>query len=786
MFKQRNTADQLKAYYGDAERALAAGDFFTAQRLAGGDPEITGICRVLAGNEVAGTAGLDSLDHPTPRSRLVAALGHWLLGRDGEANACLGDVPASAATAVLRSAMAQQRPRIALFSGTDKLDRFVAAVRASGHADLVTIGHRPDLVDVAITPADAPEELAAAVGPVDALYIDNFSLLPPQLAAIDAPKICHIYDLEHAYAARGRELDWIDWQIAIASGEHLEASLRYGTPGLVRGLGLTEVWPDLSGLRSLAESRPAARPIDILFTGGIDMPFYADKRARLARLAQQPRDDRIEIYGLMLDRADYFAKLEQARFVFSSTRSPNCAPRRLLESMAHGAMVLCEQDSSICLIFDTELPLIHHYNPDRISGSAAEHLDRYQGYRTRIAGDATGAADLIAQMPTTGRATLAFARYMTWLGHLTRAGLRWPDFLQGGVAASVRPPGPAVENVVVTYAAKHNPMQAYQPALRWTLYNGLTNARPASVPYTERMVALTSLAIYDRQEHLLRRQGLGRAKAAVHLMATLNRARRETPDSLLVWIHIAELLLDLNRLNLARRVLAAIQSDWPRLKLGDRPVLITPRYEFDDHEFVDGLIADHLAQADPGLFGPPEEKARKQIGARLAWLRARLAQQSGDVAGLGAALDDILRVGAGDALLMEQALMLATAGVQSDQGRAFLRRLCLAFLRGSRLCPRFLSLHFPLALQAMVMLDRVALARLMIVRFLRAKARVRLAGATIGVTEPERQMVASFGDAFAGAIATMPPRSLRPALQLWLQQAAGPDSQQAPAPAAVA
>ncbi len=767
MYQQRITASQLQAHYRDADAAMVAGDFATALRMNGGDAEVAGICRVMLGNQVAGTEALDRVAAPMPRARLISAVGHWLLGHDQVADERLAGVPDGAAKRALASAMGIARPRIAFFSGTEKLVRFVEAVRNAAVADLVTIGHRPDLVDVPITPATDPAELVAAVGPVDALYIDNLTILPPQLAAIDAPKICHFYDLEHTYAARGQDVGWIDWLVAIASGEHLESQLRFGRPCLGRGFGLTDTWPDLGALSGLADHGAARRPIDVLFTGGIDMPFYPDKRQRLAALAQMPAGRRIEIYGKMLDRHDYFDLLAGSKLVFSSTRSPNCTPRRLVEALAHGACVICEDDSSIGLLLDTDLPVFHHFAPDRIGRDVEAALDRYADCLARVEADQAGFDRLIAQMPTTDRSAREFARYVTLLGQMSKSGVSWPAFMGAEEDESAqRYDAPPVRGV---YAAKHNPIQAYQPALRRALLTPL--AEGDDVPYDERLVALASLAIWDRQEHLLRRQVLGRRKAACALMTTLNRARRRNPRSLQLWVHIAEFLVDTDRLALASRVIARIEAQWQLLERDRRSILVMPAYEFNDFGFVDRLIASDLAARWPDTFAPPAISPERQLQAHLAWLSARIAQQRGDVDALGLALDRMLLLGADDPWAMEQVMMMATAGLKGADPRRFLRLICLAFARGSRLCPRFLSLHFPLAIQVLMMLERTGLARILLKRFLFAKARVRLGGAEVVATDPERQMLASFGPAIRDAIARIPAEHMRATLMAWLAAA---------------
>lgn len=766
MFTPRITARQLMAHYGTAERALAAGDFCTALRLADGDPELVGICRVMLGNEVAGTAALDGCAGLTPRGVLVAALGHWLLGRDGDARRRLDEAPTSRATQALEAAMTFARPRIAFFSGAEKMQRFVAEVRASGLAEIVTIGHRPDLVDVPVTPATDPASLAAAVGRVDAVYIDNLTILPPQLAAIAAPKICQFYDIEHAYAARGREVGWIDWLVASAGGEHFETCMRFGRPALLRGIGLTELWPDLSGLRRLAESLAAPKPIDVLYTGGIDMPFYPDKRIRLAALAQLDGGLQVEIHGRMLDKDEYLGKLGQAKFVFSSTRTANSTPKRLIEALARGALPLCEADSSLGLLFDCEGAVAKTYGSATLLRDVAAHVRAYDASVGRIAAERGLAERLLAHMPTSAGAVRGFVRFVTVLAAMSRAGMGWRGF----IGMDERPAATSTGSPRAPYAAKHSDMQAYQPQLRRALFAPL--AAGPQTPLPERMVALASLAIVDRQEHLLRRQPLGRQQARAALVAVLNRERKKAPASLTVWLQLAELLVDLGRARPAARVLAAIDAAWTSLDLDPHPTLVTPAFEYEDFGFVDGLIRDGLTALDPAVFPGPGGNARLRLQLRLLWLQARLARDCGDTAGLAAALDMLLGLAPAEPWLLEQGMLLAAAGARSEDARGFLRRLCRFYLRGMRLCPRFLALQFPLALQAMALLGRDGLARLTLRRYLRAKARVQLTAAALPVSAAERAMLDSFRPAIAAEIGALASTPLAEPLAGWFAAAA--------------
>ena len=763
MYQQRISADQLISHYRDGAAALAAGDFCSALRVSAADPEIAGICRVMLGNEVAGTEALDSIAAPTSRALTFSALGHWLRGQDRCARERLMATVDSALAQALSAAMRRIRPRIAFFSGNEKLMGFVQALRAADVAEIVTIGHRPDLVDVPITPATDPAALAAAVGPVDALYIDNLTILPPQLAAIDAPKVCQVYDVEHSYAARGPETGWIDWLVAGTSGEHFESGLRTERPVLLRGIGLTELWPDLSALRDLSRAVAAPRPIDILYTGGIDMPFYPDKRVRLTRLAHIDTDIRIEIHGRMLPKAAYFERLAQAKFVFSSTRSTNSTPKRLLESLSHGALPLCEQGSSLELLFDCGGAIAKTYDDRSLLRDVRGHVAGYDAYVARLCGNGSIATRLLDQLPTTDRAARGFVRYVTLLAALTRAGLSWRDILGDATREPV-----ARDRSMVTgqaYAAKHSDIQAYQPALRRSLFAPLAHGR--NVPLAERLVGLASLAICDRQEHLLRRQPLGRKIAAPRLLAVLNSARRNVPAALTTWVQLAELLVDAGRLRAASRLVPAIQAQHATLDLDAAPSLVTPAFEYEDFWLVDGLIRERLARHDPQVFPACPGLARKQIAMRLVWLRARIAQARSDWPVLGAALDELHAMRPDDPWLLEQAMLLAAAGARSYQPEPFLTRLCLFYLRGARRCPRFLSLHFPLALQAMVLAGRGRLAQAMIPRFLRVKARIHMIGGNMPATDAERNMLNVFGDAIVAEIARFDGSSIRTPLEQW-------------------
>lgn len=768
MYQQRISAGQLVSHYRDGAAALAAGDFFTALRMCPEDPEIAGICRVMLGNEVAGTMALDGIAKPSPRALAFSALGHWLLGREQCVRERLLAAADSPLAQGLSAAMRMTRPRIAFFSGNEKLMGFVQAVRDAGVAELVTIGHRPDLVDVPITPATDAAAFAAAVGPVDALYIDNLTILPPQLAAIDAPKVCQVYDVEHSYAARGRETAWVDWLVAGTSGEHFETSLRAERPVLLRGIGLTELWPDLSGLRDLSRAVAAPRPIDILYTGGIDMPFYPDKRIRLTRLAHIDPGIRVEIHGRMLARADYFQRLAQAKFVFSSTRSTNSTPKRLLESLSHGALPLCEQGSSLDLLFDCGSAIAKTYDDRSLLRDVRAHVENYGTYVARLSGDNALATRLLDQLPTTDRAARGFVRYVTLLASLTRRGVSWGDILGDGAQEPERTSRSVVAGQA--YAAKHSDMQAYQPALRRTLFAPL--AHGADVPLAERLVGLASLSICDRQEHLLRRQPLGRKIAAPALMVVLNRARHKDPGVLTTWVQLAELLVDVDRLRVASRLIPAIEAHCARLDLESAPSLVTPAFEYEDFWLVDSLIRESLSRRDPQVFPPRAGLARAQIAMRLIWLRARVAQAEGDWTALGAALDELYAMRPADPWLLEQAMLLAAAGARSDQPKPFLTRLCLFYLRGARRCPRFLSLHFPLALQAMVLAGRGRLAQAMIPRFLRVKARIHMIGGDMPVTPAERNMLSTFGDAIGAEIARFDGSSIMPPLDQWRIHAA--------------
>ncbi|MEZ5670334.1 MAG: hypothetical protein R3F55_23470 [Alphaproteobacteria bacterium] len=760
MFRPRMTADRLGALYGTAAAALAAGDFYTALRLAGGEPAVEGIALCMLGNERRGLARLESTDGGEPAVGLVRALALWLQGDDtaarAEARALVARHTGFAPAAALAAAMAVDRPHIVYACTAANTLAAADALKASDAARVTVLRNVPHKADIAFGPATPAAALAQAVGEgIDCVLIDNLIMLPPQLAAIAAPKIAQCFDIEFFYAQRARELGWIDLILCPGNAmDHAAARIRFGAPALMRAFALDELMQaDPAPLCAARVGAAADRPIDVLATGGVDKPFFPDKQHRFADLAMADPALDIRVIGRYLPAERYRALTGRAKYVLASNRASSAVTARVIDALCAGTMVACQRDEALGLLLGDDLVGVHCYRDGHVAADVARMVADYDRNRTAfVAGAARLAVALGALLPGPEAVARRSLRTLVFWSQMIRRGLGWASVVGAGavpVRAAVALPQPSD-----CYAAKQESWLGLPGPLRGKLLAPLAAAEAAALAMPRLGQAVTAqafLALNRLDCDLYRRQDEGVRAACLPILRTLNRARRAHPRSLTTWFLIGRHLAAVGRPAAAMRVLDALVARAGALELEERFLVAGDGYEVADWPLVDALMRDDLARHAPALFGAERGLVRAWLFGRAHALLASLHAARGDAAAFAGHAARAAALAPGDAAVWETALSGGVLAWQADGDATHLARALYAYLRAGRLSLRLQLDRFPEALEIAALLRRPGLGRLMVRRWLLAKSRLRLDAEEPVVTADERFVFARHGALFRDA-----------------------------------
>lgn len=786
MFEPRMTADQLCGLYGTAKTALASGDFYTALRLADGDPLVGGAALVMLGHGRRGLALLEGGRELPDWARLVRALGLWLGGdNDDEARGVVGDLTVGApgygpAQALVR-AMATQRPHIVYACGAANTLRAADQLKASDDARVTVLRNVPHKADVAFGPSTPADRLAAAIGAdVDCVFIDNLIMLPPQLAAIPAPKIAQVFDIEFFYAQRGRELGWIDLLVCPGNSmDHASARLRFGDHCLQRAVALDELMQVEIDLEAM-QSDDGERPIDVLATGGVDKPFFPDKQHRFGALAQADPALDIRVIGRYLPAERYLALTRAAKYALASNRASNAILGRAFEALAAGTLVACEADSALPLLFGDDLAGMHCYRDGHVARDVARLVAGYPDNRAAFVRGAPALAEALRSvLPNPEQASRRMVRTLTFWSAMARARLGWRDVFRGGPAAPRRALAPAAADC---YAAKQESWLGLPRDLRGRLLAPLAEVSQEALAMPrlgQTVTAQVFMAVNHLDADLYRHQAEGQQAAGAVILRTLNQARRLRPLSLATWFLIGRHLADAGRFGAAIRLFEQLVLRADALVLEDRVSIGDSVYEVADWPFVDAMMRDDLCRQHPLVCGRRRDQARGWILGRAHAMLAVMHGRQGDGAAFDHYASHALRHAVADMGVLGLVMDGAIAAWQADEDPARLRRALLSYFRAMRRSLRFLFDRFPEALELLAHLGRERLAVLLVRYWLRAKLRLFLDGDAPVVADEERFIHERHAQLFRLAAQAFADTRLAPRVETLLAAMAVTDSRSA-------
>ena len=788
MFRPRITADQLGAIYGSAAAALEAADFYTAIRLSDGDPTIEGIALTMLGHERRGLAMLEGAGDEAVPARLVQALGLWLTGAcdeqaRGMALGLAADAPDCAPAQALLHAMDTRRPHIVYACTAANTLRAADILKACDDARVTVLRNTPLNADVAFGPATPASAVVQAIGDdVDCVLIDNLIMLPPQLAAIRAPKIAQVFDIEFFYAQRGRELAWIDMLICPGNSmDHASARIRFGDHAVQRAMALDEL------MQARIDPRLASgvgigtdRPIDLLVTGGVDKPFFPDKQQRFSALAQAHADLDIRVIGRYLPPDRYNALTRAAKYVLASNRASNAITARTIEALCAGTMVACQADEALSLLFGDDLTGVHQYRDGQVARDIADLVGAFdRNHAAFVEGAPRLAEALHSLLPPAEQACLRAVRYMTFWSQMARRGLGWRSIVTGGESPDTRRIArPAGSDC---YAAKQESWLGLPRDLRGKLLAPLAAADGDALVMPRLGQTVTAQAFHGvnaLDEDLYRHQSAGVRAAGAAILRTLNRARRKRPNSLATWFLIGRHLAECDRFDAAIRVLESLVARFDVLELEDRLLVADSTYEVADWPLVDAMMRDDLARHAPAVCGPDRDFARHWLAGRTHALLATLYARCGDSAASGRHASCAMQHAGRDVGVLGAVMSSAVIAWQYERDRANLARATVAYFRGLRLSLRFMLDEFPRALEMLHLLGRRGLACLLVRYWFRTKARIFLDGEAPVVTPDERFVYECHATLFQSAAEAFAATRLQPAIRA-LRDALEPTETQA-------
>lgn len=752
MYRPRLTADQLCRIHGTAEAAFRAADLFTAIRLADGDSEIAGMALTMLGHEHRGLKVLEGAGGLAPRARVIQALGLWLAGAcDSQARAmarsCAADGNEASPAAALLRAMDAERPHIVAYCTAANTLQAADMLKACPDARVTVLRNVPVKADVAFAPDTTPAQLGGALDdPVDCVLVDNLLMLPPQLAAIDAPKIAQVSDIEFAYAQRGRELAWLDLIVSVGnSTEHMNARVRFGDHVVMRLQGLEEFRDlDIDPARLHDDALAMDRPIDALVTGGVDKPFYPDKQQRFSALAQADADLRIDIIARYLPFERYQALTRMAKYAVLSNRMAQIVTRRAVETLAAGTMLACEQDHAMNLLFGDDLAGVHGYRDGHIAQDIARLVADFPRHQEAFARSLPALVETLRHLyPTPETAIRRSVRYLTFWSEMAKAGLDWRQLAAGDAAVGHR----SMSRPTATdcYAAKQESWLGLPPKLRGRLLAPMARIDTDALAMPrlgQTVTAQAFLALNAHDEDLYRYQAEGQFRARAAILRTLNMARRRHPRSLSTWYLIGRHLAEVGRFKVAIRVLGMLVDRAGELELEPRVTMVDGQYEVNDFPFVDAVAADDLARAYPAAMGPFSERARQWVLGRAYGLLAAMHAVGGDVSAFRAHARQALALAGRDLVVLDHVQSGAVRAWQMQNAERDLALAAVAGLVAMRLAPRTLFDRFPDALRILTMLGRDRLGDLLTRRWLRAKARIFLEAEAPVATDAESEVLA--------------------------------------------
>ena len=325
------------------DAAFAAGDYHRVAASRRADRWRTFAALGLCGNCAPALDGLARFDDPD--ARFYEAVTHWIDGNEDAAarglEAC-EDAHAEALLALIRKPRIQILSQLPWSQFGEGPHTVLDAARSSAKFSVRNIGCSPGDIQNA---ADADIHAYYDRNDPPDFYLAQmieWQLIPPNLQELPCPIIGQTADFDLHIHVVHRWLRLFDQLIVTDTTEFDDVARLVDAP--IATFPKTFCLP-----RSLPPPPPpGGRDIDLLLTGTTFHSYHREKAEILHQILRVPDIEPFVVNGY-LDWWQYHAMLARARLSVSHIRHPGASPSRGVETLAMGAVLLAQPETTLRL-----------------------------------------------------------------------------------------------------------------------------------------------------------------------------------------------------------------------------------------------------------------------------------------------------------------------------------------------------------------------------------------------------------------------------------------------------